>query len=180
MTHFHTEDSQPFEYRQHIRDHGINLVDLPHLPGIHATTARDLVALHLREHPDHELMLPSLTIKRKETPPVEITELPAMLGVNPTPDAQLALGRIVTASGLQPAELVPELYDPANREVLDLLRASANPDTVSAAWDRLHPAAPVAKVTDPPPEPNFQAPGAGAPIVASFTIDGVVYNVTKA
>lgn len=70
---------------------------------------------------------------------MDMSDLPGALNAPDNSAVRLALGRILTASGLQPATLTPELYDPANREVLDLIRAGVNADAITRAWERLHP-----------------------------------------
>jgi hypothetical protein len=59
--HFHTEQSQPADIRQHLRDHGLELDEDPRR-GDRMTSAKGLVWLHQQQHPDHIVLTPSLDL----------------------------------------------------------------------------------------------------------------------
>jgi hypothetical protein len=60
MTHMHTLETQPDDYRAHLKDeHGIVTNDSP-IEGKVPWSAKALVAKHAEHHPDHEVLLPSL------------------------------------------------------------------------------------------------------------------------
>ena len=86
---------------------------------------------------------------------MEISELPQALNAPDNQAVQLGLSRILTVTGLRPADLVPVLYDPGNREVLDQVRAGTSADTITRTWERLHPSDNPQKTTEPAePEPT--------------------------
>lgn len=105
---------------------------------------------------------------------MDIHDLPEALNAPPNTTVELALSRILTASGLTPGELLPKLYDPANRAVLDLLRQGTNADTIADQWDRINP--PVQTFTPapvtPPVAPN--APEGPGPITWSVVTNNPV------
>lgn len=62
MSHIHTLDTQPDDYRAHLRDeHGIDTDDAP-TQGKVPRSGKALVWLHSQEHPDHEVLIPSLKL----------------------------------------------------------------------------------------------------------------------
>ncbi len=63
--HHHTATTQPENYRAHLRDeHGLTLNDSPGRGGV--MSAKGLVWLHSLQHPDHEIITPSLELVLKE------------------------------------------------------------------------------------------------------------------
>ncbi len=70
---------------------------------------------------------------------MDISELAAALNAPDNAATQLGLSRIVSASGLAATDLVPVLYDPANRDVLDTIRRGTNADDIAKAWMAGHP-----------------------------------------
>jgi hypothetical protein len=62
MKHYHTKNSQPSDYRKHLKeDHDIELnEDIK--KGTHISSSRQLVQLHQKAHPDHIILIPSFSL----------------------------------------------------------------------------------------------------------------------
>jgi hypothetical protein len=101
---------------------------------------------------------------------MNITEVAAALGAPANESVTTALSTLTTYSGLAPADLVGKLYEPANREVLDLLRAGTNAGTIIAAYERLNPveASPTLVAASVPAPPDPVAQEVAAQAVADF------------
>jgi len=96
---------------------------------------------------------------------MNLDQIAVALNAPPNGAVLAGLGYISDHSGLDGDALVAALLDPANREVLDLVRAGADAMAMAARWDNLHPALasgeqaaqpvgdPLADQPEPGPEP---------------------------